>query len=261
MSKLELKNIYFSIGNKEILKNINLTIEDGEFFSILGPSGAGKTTIFKTITGAILPNKGELIVDGEIINYLPMEKRNVVMVHQGNQLFPHMTVRENVEFGLKMRKFPRKYIEDKVKFLVEFFNMSEHMKKYPHQLSGGQQQLIALMRALAIDPKVLLLDEPFTGLDNNLKHYIKDYLMKIQKQFRITIIMITHEKEDAFSMSSSIAFLFKGSIALVGKTENLNRLTNISCIDEYLGEITTLEDGRIIFSDRIIKVKNKESII
>ncbi len=261
MSKIELRNIYFSIGNKEILKDVNLTIEDGEFFSILGPSGVGKTTIFKVITGAVSPSSGEILVDGEGINYLPMEKRNIVMVHQGKQLFPHMTVKENVEFGLKMRKLPRKYIDEKVNFLTVFFNMREHMKKYPYQLSGGQQQLIALMRALAVDPKVLLLDEPFTGIDNNLKNYIKDYIMKVQKQFKITTIMITHEKEDAFSMSSRIAFLFEGSIALVDRTENLNIVTNIPCIDEYLGEITTLEDGRIIFSDRIINVKDKKSVI
>jgi ABC-type Fe3+/spermidine/putrescine transport system ATPase subunit len=255
MSRIELQNIHFSIGNKEILKDINLIIEDGEFFSILGPSGVGKTTIFKIIIGVVLPNKGNVLVDDKIINDLPMEKRNIVMVHQGKQLFPHMTIKENVEFGLKMRKLPRKYIDEKVSFLVKFFNMEGHMKKYPHQLSGGQQQLIALMRALAVEPKVLLLDEPFTGLDNKLKNYIKSYIMKVQEEFKITTIMITHEKEDAFSMSSKIAFLFEGNIALIDRAENLNGVTNVPCIDEYLGEITTLEDGRIIFSDRIINVK------
>ncbi len=257
MSRIELQKIYFSIGDKEILKDINLIIEDGEFFSILGPSGVGKTTIFKIITGAVLPNKGNVLVDDKIINDLPIEKRNIVMVHQGKQLFPHMTIKENVEFGLKMRRLPRKYIDEKVNFLVKFFNMEEHMRKYPHQLSGGQQQLIALMRALAVDPKVLLLDEPFTGLDNKLKNYIKSYIMKVQEEFKITTIMITHEKEDAFSMSSKIAFLFEGNIALIERTENLNGVTNVPCIDEYLGEITTLEDGRIIFSDRIINVKKE----
>ncbi|MFR1710421.1 MAG: ABC transporter ATP-binding protein [Clostridium sp.] len=257
MSRIELQKIYFSIGDKEILKDINLIIEDGEFFSILGPSGVGKTTIFKIITGAVLPNKGNVLVDDKIINDLPIEKRNIVMVHQGKQLFPHMTIKENVEFGLKMRRLPRKYIDEKVNFLVKFFNMEEHMRKYPHQLSGGQQQLIALMRALAVEPKVLLLDEPFTGLDNKLKNYIKSYIMKVQEEFKITTIMITHEKEDAFSMSSKIAFLFEGNIALIERTENLNGVTNVPCIDEYLGEITTLEDGRIIFSDRIINVKKE----
>lgn len=254
MSKIELKGIDFSIGKNKILKDINLTIENGEFFSILGPSGVGKTTIFKIITGALFPQKGSIIVDGNIINDVLIEKRNIVMVHQGKLLFPHMTIRENVEFGLKMRKLPKEEIREKVNSLTDFFNMEDHMKKYPHQLSGGQQQLVALMRALAVDPKVLLLDEPFTGLDNNLKNYVKAYIMKVQKEFKITTIMITHEKEDAFSMSDTIAFLFEGSIALVDKTRNLNNKTGIKCIDEYLGEITTLEDGRIIFSDRIIEI-------
>ena len=254
MSKIELKDIEFSIGENKILKDINLTIDNGEFFSILGPSGVGKTTIFKIITGALLPIRGSIFVDGNIINNVPIEKRNIVMVHQAKLLFPHMTVLENVEFGLKMRKVPKEKIREKVNSLTEFFNMEEHMKKYPHQLSGGQQQLVALMRALAVDPKVLLLDEPFTGLDNNLKNYVKAYIMKIQKKFCITTVMITHEKEDAFSMSDTIAFLFEGTVALVDKTCNLNRKTGINSIDEYLGEITTLEDGRIIFSDRIIEI-------
>ncbi|MCB2289937.1 ABC transporter ATP-binding protein [Clostridium sp. CS001] len=254
MSKIQLKDIDFSIGEKKILKNINLIIENGEFFSILGPSGVGKTTIFKIITGALNPGRGRILVDDNIINDVPIEKRNIVMVHQGKLLFPHMTIRENVEFGLKMRKLPKEKIREKVNSLTEFFNMEEHMKKYPHQLSGGQQQLVALMRALAVDPKVLLLDEPFTGLDNNLRNYVRAYIMKIQKEFAITTIMITHDKEDAFSMSDTIAFLFGGTIALVDKIKNLNSKTGINCIDEYLGEITTLEDGRIIFSDRIIEI-------
>lgn len=254
MSKIQLKNIDFSIGKNRIIKDINLTINDGEFFSILGPSGVGKTTIFKIITGALNPDRGHILVDDNIINDVPIEKRNIVMVHQGKLLFPHMTIRENVEFGLKMRKLPKEKIREKVNLLTEFFNMEQHMKKYPHQLSGGQQQLVALMRALAVDPKVLLLDEPFTGLDNNLRNYVRDYIMKIQKEFAITTIMITHDKEDAFSMSNTIAFLFGGTVALVDKIKNLNSKTDISCIDEYLGEITTLEDGRIIFSDRIIEI-------
>lgn len=254
MSNIELKNIDFSIGKDKILKDINLTIKNGEFFSILGPSGVGKTTIFKIIAGALLPKRGSILVDGSIINDVPIEKRNIVMVHQDKLLFPHMTIRENVEFGLKMRKLPKEEIKVKVNSLIEFFNMEDHMKKYPHQLSGGQQQLVALMRALAVNPKVLLLDEPFTGLDNNLKNYVKSYIMKIQKKFAITIIMITHEKEDAFSMSDTIAFLFKGTIALIDIPKNLSIKTNIDCIDEYLGEITVLENGRIIFSDRIINL-------
>ncbi|MEG1254608.1 ABC transporter ATP-binding protein [Clostridium sp.] len=254
MSKIELKNIDFSIGEKQILKDVNLLIEDGEFFSILGPSGVGKTTIFRIITGALSPTKGSIIVDNKTINDLSIEKRNIVMVHQSKQLFPHMTVKENVEFGLKMRKLPKETIEEKVRFLVDFFNMEEYMKKYPHQLSGGQQQLIALMRALAVDPKVLLLDEPFTGLDNNLKIYVRDYIMKVQKKFKITTIMITHEKEDAFSMSDTIAFLFNGQVALVEKTRNLTISTDIPDIDEYLGEITILLNGSIVFSDKIINI-------
>lgn len=257
MSFLQFKNIDYKIGKNQILKNINLQIENGEFFSILGPSGAGKTTIFRLITGALLADKGQVFLDGNMINDVPMEKREIIMVHQAKQLFPHLTVLQNIQFGMKIRKYNKKVITQKTEDLLNIFNMKSHINKFPHEMSGGQQQLVALMRALAVDPKVLLLDEPFTGLDNNLKNYMKSFILKIQKQFKITTVMITHDKEDAFFMSDKISFLFNGEIVLCDTPNNLIKSRNIELVNDFLGEIIILEDNRIVFSDKIIDVNNE----
>ncbi|HBV67345.1 MAG TPA: hypothetical protein DEF04_03550 [Clostridiales bacterium] len=132
--------------------------------------------------------------------------------------------------------------------------MKTHLCKYPHQLSGGQQQLVALMRALATEPKVLLLDEPFTGLDNNLRNYIRDYILKVHRQFKITTVMITHDKEDAFFMSDKIAFLFNGEAVLCAEPAKLVNGTNVEEVNSFLGEITSLGDGSIVFSDKILRL-------
>ncbi len=254
MSFLVLENINYSIGKNKLLRNINLNIEKGQLFSILGPSGAGKTTALRIITGAISADSGNVILDDKIINNQPMEKRQIVMVHQSKQLFPHLTVLENIQFGMKMKKLSQDYINEKTNDLLDFFNMKLHTNKYPKQLSGGQQQLVALMRALAAEPKVMLLDEPFTGLDNNLKIYIRDFILKIHEKFNITIIMITHDKEDAFFMSDKIAFMFNGEIVLNETPANLCRKTNIDIVDNFLGNIFVLDDTRIVFSDKIIDI-------
>lgn len=254
MSFLALENISYSIGKNTILDDINLEIERGQFFSILGPSGAGKTTVLRIITGALEADKGRITLDKKVINNVPMEKRQIVMVHQSKLLFPHLSVLDNIQFGMKMNRMSRSQMEVKTNELLEFFNMTSHVNKYPNQLSGGQQQMVALMRALAVEPKVLLLDEPFTGLDNNLKIYIRDFILEIHKKFNITIIMITHDKEDAFYMSDKIAFMFNGEIVLNEITVNLINKTEIEIIDDFLGEITLLDDGRIVFSDKIINI-------
>lgn len=259
MSFLELNNISFTIGKNKILSNINLNIEKGQFFSILGPSGAGKTTVLRIITGALPADGGQVILDNEVINNLPMEKRQIVMVHQSKQLFPHMTVLDNIQFGMKMKRLYNEKISEKTDDLLEFFNMKMHIDKYPFQLSGGQQQLVAIMRALAADPKVLLLDEPFTGLDNNLKNYVREFILKVYRQYKITTVMITHDKEDAFYMSDKISFLFNGEIALCETPGKLISKTNIKAVDEYLGDIIMLDGGKIVFSDKIMNILKNPS--
>jgi len=252
MSFLELRKINYNIGKNQILNNIDINIDNGQLFSILGPSGAGKTTIFRIITGALTADNGEVVLNNKIINDVPMEKREIIMVHQSKQLFPHMTVIGNIQFGMKVRKLDNNFIAQKTDELLNLFNMKVHINKYPHELSGGQQQLVALMRALAVEPKVLLLDEPFTGLDNNLKNYMRTFILEIQKQFKITTVMITHDKEDAFFMSDKIAFLFKGEIVLCDTPANLCKKTNYDLVDNFLGDVFLLDGGKIVFADKII---------
>ena len=254
MSFLVLENINYSIGKNKLLKNINLNIEKGQIFSILGPSGAGKTTAFRIITGALNPDSGKVVLDNKVINDLPMEKRQIVMVHQSKQLFPHLRVLDNIQFGMKMKKYSQSNIDEKTEELADFFNMKLHLNKYPSQLSGGQQQMVALMRALAVEPKILLLDEPFTGLDNNLKIFIRDFILKIHNKYNITIVMITHDKEDAFFMSDKIAFMFEGKIVLTETPASLFNKTNVQKVDNFLGDIIKLYDGRIVFSDKIVNI-------
>lgn len=254
MSFLALENINYSIGKNKLLKNINLNIEKGQLFSILGPSGAGKTTVLRIITGALNSDVGKVVLDNKVINDVPMEKRQIVMVHQSKQLFPHLTVIDNIQFGMKMKKYNQSYVDGKTEELAEFFNVKPHLNKYPSQLSGGQQQMVALMRALAVEPKILLLDEPFTGLDNNLKIFIRDFILKIHKKYNITIVMITHDKEDAFFMSDKIAFMFEGEIVLTEAPVNLCNKTNVHEVDNFLGDIILLDDERIVFSDKIVNI-------
>ena len=256
MSFLQLKNINYAIGRLNIVKDINLAIKEHSFFSILGPSGAGKTTILRMITGALDPDSGDIILDGERINSVPMEKRQIAMVHQAKHLFPHMSVLENIQFGMRMRKMPKEKILAKTQELVRFFDMEAHLHKYPSQLSGGQAQLVALMRAVASEPRLLLLDEPFTGLDNNLRLYIRDYILRIHREFKMTILMITHDKEDAFFMSDQIGFLFDGELALSASPKDLIQGTSLEKVRDFIGGIALLEEGRIIFEDKIVRIKN-----
>jgi ABC-type Fe3+/spermidine/putrescine transport system ATPase subunit len=254
MSYLRLDNISYDIDQQRILKNISLDVEKGQIFSILGPSGTGKSTALKIITGALAQKSGDVILEDRLLNQVSISKRKIVMVHQAKLLFPHMTVEDNIGFGLRVNKYNEVYIGNKTKELLEFFGLMDHTHKYPHELSGGQQQLVALMRALAVDPKLLLLDEPFTGLDNSLKKYIRDFIIKVNKKYGTTIIMVTHDKEDAFFMSDRIAFMFDGEITICSSTKDLIKATGIERVDDFLGEIIVLDDGKIVFSDKIIKV-------
>lgn len=252
MATIELQNLSFRIGKTDIIKDVSFSVSDGELFVLCGPSGAGKTTILRLITGEWQPQNGDILLDDRSVLALPMQKRETILVSQGNNLFPHMTIFENAAFALKARRLPRQEIKERIDELAQRFQLEKHIKRYPHELSGGQQKLAAILRAVAVEPKVLLLDEPFTGLDNNLHTEIRDFMLEFQKERHLTVLMITHSKEDAFFMGNHIGFLFDGYLRMCADVRDLYQKTGNEMIDSFLGEIVTFPDGRCVFADKIL---------
>lgn len=234
MSSIELMNIRKSFGEKNVLKGINLRIEQGQFFSLLGPSGCGKTTTLKIIAGLITPDLGEIYFDGNSVLNIPTEKRGATIVFQDYLLFPHMTIEENIGFGLKMAGIKKKIRMEKVKEMIELVQLNGYEKKYPSEVSGGQKQRTALARALAINPKVLLLDEPFSNLDERLRDNMREFVLDLQKRLKITTILVTHDKEEALMLSDKIALMFDGEIIQTGTPYELyNRPINKQAADFF----------------------------
>ncbi len=221
MSKIILKNIYKSFDDKTVLSNINLDIDEGSFISMLGQSGCGKTTLLKIIAGLVESDSGEIYFDDINVTTLATNKREAILVYQDYSLFPHMNVFENIAFGLKARKFQKDIIDKKVNKMLEVIDLTAKSKALPKELSGGQQQRVAIARALITEPKVLLLDEPFSGLDNNLKFKMREFILDITKQFNITTLMVTHDKDDAFSMSDKVCIIIDNEIQQFDTPKNI----------------------------------------
>lgn len=212
MSCIELINITKKFNNKSVLKNINLDIREGEIISILGKSGCGKSTTLQLIAGLMEPHDGDILFNNESVLNIPTDKRDVVIMFQDYRLFPHMTVFENIEFGLKVRKEDRKIRKHKVEELLSLVKLDELEQKFPHQLSGGQSQRVAIARSLAVNPKVLLLDEPFSNLDINLRDEMREFVLGLQKRLKKTMVLVTHDKEEALIMSDRIGVMIDGEI-------------------------------------------------
>ncbi|WMM24625.1 ABC transporter ATP-binding protein [Tissierella sp. MB52-C2] len=233
---IELKNIYKGFSGKKVLNNISLVIEEGELVSLLGPSGCGKTTSLKIIGGLLPPDEGDILIDGKTVLNVPVEKRGIVIVFQDYLLFPHLNIEENIGFGLKMRKVPKKDIKIQVKKMLDLVKLKGYNKKYPNEISGGEQQRVALARALAIDPRVLLLDEPFSNLDTKLREEMRELTKSIQKKLNITTILVTHDKEEALMTSDKIAIMLKGEIKQFGTPEELYESPNSMEVADFMGD-------------------------
>lgn len=236
MSKLEVRKLRKEYEKKQVLKDISFTVEDGSVLTLLGPSGCGKSTTLKAIAGLIDEFDGEILLDNESIKYVPIEKRGTVIVFQNHLLFPHLTVEQNIGFGLKMSGKPKKEIKQKVAELLELVKLPNVQKKMPNELSGGQQQRIALARALAINPKVLLLDEPFSSLDTKLREEMRELTLSIQRQKKITMIMVTHDKEEAMMCSDSIAVMLDGEIKQIGTPREIYYHPNCKYVADFMGD-------------------------
>lgn len=221
MSYIELKNIRKSFDDKEVLKDVSLSIEKGEFVTFLGPSGCGKTTLLRCLVGLESIDSGEIYLDGQNITNVPAQMRGVSMIFQQYCLFPTMNLFDNVSFGLRMKKLPRKEIEERVNDVMAMVNMQEHLDKYPYQLSGGEQQRAALARGLIMNPKVLLLDEPFSAIDAKLRKELQIYLKKIHRELNMTSVFVTHDQEEAMRMSDTIHLFHDGVLEQSGNPNDI----------------------------------------
>ncbi|MEK7232130.1 MAG: ABC transporter ATP-binding protein [Pseudomonadota bacterium] len=214
--RVEFQNIALAFGKTQVLRDIDLAIEPGEFFALLGPSGSGKSTLLRVLAGFAQPQAGRVLVDGKDISAVPPWQRDIGMVFQNYALWPHMTVHDNVAFGLEERRLPKNVIEQKVAAVLELVGLKEFGSRRPSQLSGGQQQRVALARTIAIEPKVLLLDEPLSNLDAKLRVHMRMELLALQRKLGVTTIFVTHDQEEALSISDRVAVLDAGVIQQVG---------------------------------------------
>ena len=212
MGKLEVQNLTKVYGKKTILNSLNFSVKNGEFLSILGPSGCGKTTLLKILIGIETPTNGKILKDDADITNVDASKRGMGIVFQNYALFPNMNVLENVKYAISLRTKDKKEAEEKALEMISLVNMTEHIKKYPHELSGGQQQRVAIARTLALNPDVILFDEPMSALDADNRLVLRKELKNIQKKFKTTMIYITHDQEEAFSLSDRVMVMNEGVI-------------------------------------------------
>lgn len=234
--KLKVENMKVVLSKKDVINNINFSAEEGEFVSVLGASGCGKSTFLKAIAGMLPLEEGNTFVDGKRIDNVPAYKRNIVLVFQDIRLFPHMTVAENIGFALKIKKFPGECRNAKVKSLLQQIKMDGLENRKINQLSGGQQQRVALARALAAEPEILMLDEPFSSLDENLRFDMRLLLLDIHKKYHMTTIMVTHNKDEALSMSDKIALMDGGKIIQSGSPEDIYENPVNYKVAKYFGD-------------------------
>jgi len=239
--EVRLENVTKLYGRVRAAYKISLEVKHGELFTLLGPSGCGKTTTLRIIAGFEIPDEGRVYFDEEDVTDLPPYKRETGMVFQNYALWPHMTVWENVAYGLKIRRLPKSEVRRRVREVLELVKLEGLESRYPHQLSGGQQQRVALARALVIEPKVLLLDEPLSNLDAKLRVEMREELKKLQKRLGITTIYVTHDQEEAMALSDRIAVMNQGEILQVGTPREVYERPRNVFVATFIGRSSTIE--------------------
>lgn len=252
---IQFRNIVKKFDGQLVLRGINLDIYENEFVTLLGPSGCGKTTLLRILGGFLAPDEGEVIFDGEDITYLPPYKRDLNTVFQKYALFPHMNVFDNVAFGLKIKKEPKDIIYQKVTRMLKLVGLEDFGKRAVHEMSGGQQQRVAIARALVNEPKVLLLDEPLGALDAKLRKGMQRELKKIQKEVGITFIFVTHDQEEALTMSDKIVIMKDGNIQQIGSPTDIYNEPVNRYVANFIGESNIVDgimikDHKVMFEDR-----------
>lgn len=243
---IKFSDVQISYGDYVAVDNLNLEINEGEFFTMLGPSGCGKTTTLRSLVGFSYPTKGKIFIGDVDVTKTPTEKRGVSIVFQSYALFPTMNVYENIAFGLTLQKLPKEYIDKKVREAAEKVQIvPEKLFNNVSELSGGQQQRVAIARALVLNPKILCLDEPLSNLDAKLRVELRNELKKLQNELKITTIYVTHDQEEALTLSDRIAVFNKGKIEQVGTPEEIYTKSKSPFVCEFIGEINKIESDEI----------------
>lgn len=236
-SILELRSVSKDFGTYRAVADVTLSVEPGEFFALLGPSGCGKTTILRMIAGFEDPTTGEVFLQGSSINSLRPYERNVSTVFQSYALFPHLTARQNIEFGLRRKRLPEGEIKTKATSALDLVHLSGKADRLPSQLSGGERQRVALARSLVLEPAVLLLDEPLSALDPNLRMQVRSELKALQKRIGIAFVFVTHDRDEALSMSDRIALLHQGKLQQTGTPQELYGTPSNRFVANFLGGV------------------------
>ena len=235
MSDVVLKDVHKKYQDTNVLSGIDMHIEDGEFVTLLGPSGCGKSTILRILSGLTDASGGTVMIDGKDMKKIPPKNRKVGMVFQSYALFPNMTVYENVAFGLKMNKKPANEVANKVEKMLNLVGLQDKKESFPHELSGGQQQRVALARSLVVRPKVLLLDEPLSALDAQIRKHLQVELRTIQRELNMTMILVTHDQEEAMSVSDRIFVMNNGQIAQEGTPSEIYTQPKTEFVANFIG--------------------------
>ena len=254
---LSLKNISKKYKDKEILKNISFDIKEGELICILGPSGCGKTTLLNIIGGFVSDFSGDVLLSDENINNIPPEKREIATVFQSYGLFTHKNVIDNVSYGLKLLKIDKHMRKKRARDMLEKVGLAGYEKKKIKELSGGEQQRVAIARSMVLNPKLLLLDEPLSNLDVHLRDVMRKEIKRIQKEFGVTMIIVTHDQEDAFKLADRVIVINEGRIEQVGTPEELYKQPKNNFISSFIGENNIIGENRVIRPEEIsIKLDN-----
>ncbi|MDD4886530.1 MAG: ABC transporter ATP-binding protein [Thiomonas sp.] len=249
MATLEIAGVAKLYGGRTVLHDISLDLASGEFLSLLGPSGCGKTTLLRIIAGFEQPDRGRVLVNGQDITDLPANQRQLGMVFQAYSLFPNMTAADNVRFGLRVRKIDAAEQKRRVDSMLDLVGLSAHAEKYPHQLSGGQQQRVALARALAIQPALLLLDEPLSALDAKVRVQLREEIRRIQRDTGITTVFVTHDQEEALSISDRVAVMYEGRVVQVGAPAAIYQEPSHAFVAQFIG-ISSRLPARVIDAEQ-----------
>ncbi len=270
---VELKNINKSFGDFKASDNVSFSIEKGKLIGLLGPSGSGKTTILRMIAGLETPDSGEIIIDGRVVNDIPASKRGIGFVFQNYALFRYMTVYENIAFGLRVRKDDKKSIDKRVKELISLVGLDGMDKRYPSQLSGGQRQRVAFARAIAPNPQLLLLDEPFAAIDAKVRQELRSWLKEMIKKLGVTSIFVTHDQDEAIEVADELIITNNGRIEQTGTPLEIYQNPETAFTASFLGQTSVIEDytrfktferientGKAIVRPEFVKITKKGEI-